>query len=92
MVESFKNTSRLVTVIMALITMLSMITLEQWETILPTKYVVFAPMLVTGITFLANQYSEEKRVTRAEELIHEEYNNTEDDEFTNTFSNYDNGC
>lgn len=71
--KSFKNISRLVTVIMALLTMLSMITVEQWQTILPTKYVIYAPIIATGIAFIVNQYSEEKRVNRAEDLIHQQY-------------------
>lgn len=92
-IKSYKTISRLVTVIMALLTMLNMITVEQWQNILPAKYVVFAPMIVTGIAFIVNQYSEEKRVTRAEELVHQEYNSpTEDEDFINSFSNYDNGC
>lgn len=71
--KSFKNISRLVTVIMALFTMLSMITVDQWQTILPTKYVIYAPLIATGISFIVNQYSEEKRVNRAEERIHQQY-------------------
>lgn len=71
--KSFKNISRLVTVIMALLTMLSMITVEQWQSILPSKYVIFAPIIATGIAFIVNQYSEEKRVRRAEGLIHQQY-------------------
>ena len=67
--KSFKTKSRLITVIMALLSMLSMITVEQWQTILPTKYIVFAPMIVTAIAFLATQLSEEKRVTVAENRI-----------------------
>lgn len=77
--KSFKNISRIVTVIMALLTMLSMITIEQWQTILPTKYVIYAPIIATGIAFIVNQYSEERRVSRAEQLVHQNYQTETED-------------
>lgn len=77
MLESYKNTSRLWTLIMALLTAISMIGVEEWQTILPQKYVFLAPIIVAFLGYFVAQYTEEKRVIRAEELVHESYVSSE---------------
>lgn len=67
--ESFKTKSRLITIASLIITILGFITQNMWITILGTKYAYLAPMIIAAITFFANQLSEEKRVTVAEDLI-----------------------
>lgn len=77
MLESYKNTSRLWTLIMALLTAISMIGVEEWQTILPQKYVFLAPIIVAFLGYFVAQYTEEKRVNRAEELVHKKYSSSE---------------
>ena len=71
--ESYKHKSRMYTLIAALISGISIISVEQWQTLLGPKYSVFGPVIVSIIAFLLAQLTEEKRVTVAEDLVHLEY-------------------
>ncbi len=75
-ITSFKKSSRIITIIMAILVYLGTISVETWQTILPTEYVYLAPGIVIIIGFFINQLSEEKRVTHAEQLVHQEYQST----------------
>ena len=70
---SFKLQSRLITLIFGLITILSVLDIQAWQTILPQKYIALAPAIVAGIGFIASQLSEETRVNHAIDNVHKQY-------------------
>ena len=71
--QSLKIPSRLVTlavtVIIAGLTYISAMTPEGLAAYLPQEYAGLAALIIVLASAIVNQYSEEKRVTRAEELI-----------------------
>ena len=83
--ESYKQKSRLITLLAGAITLLTCLTSEQISTFLPIKYQPLAPAIVTIIAFLASQLSEEKRVVVAEELVLEKQCELENDPLTNDY-------
>lgn len=70
--ESLKYKSRVVTIIVtiifALLTAVSTMTPEGLAAYLPQEYAGSAALIIVMAAALVNQYSEEKRVERAEEL------------------------
>ena len=70
--ESLKYKSRVVTIIVtiifALLTAVSTMTPEGLAAYLPQEYAGSAALIIVVAAALVNQYSEEKRVERAEEL------------------------
>lgn len=70
--ESLKFKSRLVTVIVTLVfaglTAISTMTPEGLAAYLPSGYSGYAALIIVFAAALVNQYSEEKRVERAEEI------------------------
>lgn len=66
--KSLKPYSRIITAASFIITILAFISVEAWETVLPSNMVVYAPTIVAVIGYLATQLSEEQRVVRAEEM------------------------
>lgn len=70
--ESLKTKSRIVTFIVGLIitvlTAVSTMTPEGLAGILPPELAAYASIIIVITGFIVNQYSEEKRVIRAEEL------------------------
>ena len=70
--ESLKFKSRLVTVIVTLVfaglTAISTMTPEGLAAYLPSEYAGYAALIIVFAAALVNQYSEEKRVERAEEI------------------------
>lgn len=70
--ESLKFKSRLVTVIVTLVfaglTAISTMTPEGLAAYLPAEYAGSAALIIVFAAALVNQYSEEKRVERAEEI------------------------
>lgn len=70
--ESLKTKSRivtlLVTIIFALLTYVSTMSPEALAAYLPSQYAGYAAVIIVIVGALVNQYSEEKRVERAEEL------------------------
>lgn len=73
MVESYKNKSRMWTLLMAVLTAIAGIGVDQWQSVLPKKYIFLAPIIVSFLGYFVAQYTEEKRVAVAEDLVHEEY-------------------
>lgn len=73
MTETFKHKSRIITIIVGIIVYLGSMSVAQWQSILPEKYAGLATAIVIILGFLVNQLSEEKRVSVAEQLVHEEY-------------------
>lgn len=71
--ESYKNYSRFSTLIVTVITAISVIGIDEWKVILTPKYAFLAPVIVAVLSFVVAQYTEEKRVNRAEELVHDQY-------------------
>lgn len=74
--ESLKNTSRITTLIIAIIigiiTYISTMNPDNLATYLGI-YGSYAPIIIIIAGIIVNQYSEESRVKRAEELVHHEY-------------------
>ena len=68
MTTTYKYKSRLITAISFLITILAFISVDEWASVLPQDFVVFAPTIVAIIGYIASQLSEEKRVVVAEEI------------------------
>lgn len=66
--KSLKPYSRIITAASFIITILAFISVDAWETVLPSSMVVYAPTIVAVIGYLATQLSEEQRVVRAEEM------------------------
>ena len=66
--ESYKNTSRLITILSFIATCASYITVDQLMPLLPTEFKIFAPTIVAVIAYIASQLSEEKRVIVAETI------------------------
>lgn len=62
--RSLKWKSRIGTIIGAL----GLITATQWADILPAGYETIAPFIVAIISIFVTQYTEELRVTRAEDI------------------------
>lgn len=75
--ESYKNYSRFSTLIVTVITAISVIGIDEWKVILTPRYAFLAPVIVAVLSFIVAQYTEEKRVNRAEELVHKEYSSSE---------------
>lgn len=75
-INSFKLKSRIITLLAAVFAYYSTYSIEQIQSILPESMKVFAPLLVIIIGFGAAQLSEEIRVNRAQELVHQEYQST----------------
>lgn len=71
--ESYKYKSRLitilVTIVIAVLTYVAAMSPETLAQILPKGYEGFAAVIIVIAAAIINQYSEEKRVERAEELI-----------------------
>lgn len=72
-IQSYKFTSRLITLLGAVFVYLSTLTIEQVEHVLPPEYAYLAPLIVIIIGFGAAQLSEEKRIETAREIFNEKY-------------------
>lgn len=65
----FKNISRIITGVSFIVSCLGFLTLDQINSILPGKYKVLAPTIITIIAWLSSQLSEEKRVGLATNAV-----------------------
>lgn len=74
MAKSFKWKSRIGTVVGAL----GLITATQWADLLPAGYESMAPIIVALLSIFVTLYTEEIRVTRAEEMKEEELRDDEE--------------
>ena len=74
MTATYKYKSRLITAIGFIATILSFISIDEWNSIIPAAYQVWIPTLIAIISYIAAQLSEEKRVETAEQLIIEKEN------------------
>lgn len=79
---SFKIKSRIITLLAAIFAYYSTYSIEQIQAILPESMKVLAPLIVIIIGFGAAQLSEEIRVNRAEQLVHEEYQTGDEEDGT----------
>ena len=82
MVESFKTKSRIITLLVAIVISIASYVATMspgtLATYLPQEYQGFAVIIIIIAATIVNQYSEEKRVTVAEDLILEKQNNAEE--------------
>ena len=71
--ESLKNKSRLVTVLVtiafAILTAIATMTPDGLAAYLPEEFAPYAALIIIIAGAIVNQYSEEKRVERAEDII-----------------------
>lgn len=74
MVKSFKYKSWVFTIAAGLVSFIAALNIEQVESVLPMEYSYLAPLILYIAIFLTNQWSEEKRVKTAEELILQKQN------------------
>ena len=74
MVKTFKYKSWVFTIAAGLVSFIAALNIEQVESVLPMEYSYLAPLILYIAIFLTNQWSEEKRVKTAEELILEKQN------------------
>lgn len=71
---TYKYKSRLITAIAFVAMLLAAITPDAWQSLLPNQYWVFIPTIITILTYLSTQISEEKRVEVAEKIVLEKQN------------------
>lgn len=74
MVKTFKYKSWVFTIAAGLVSFIAALNIEQVESVLPMEYSYLAPLILYIAIFLTNQWSEEKRVKTAEELILQKQN------------------
>ena len=74
MVKTFKYKSWVFTIAAGLVSFVAALNIEQVESVLPMEYSYLAPLILYIAIFLTNQWSEEKRVKTAEELILQKQN------------------
>lgn len=78
MVESYRVKSKLATAIGGICTIISVLGVNQLEALFP-EYGKFIPAIVALATWYVSQSTENTRVERAEQIVHEEYRNAGDD-------------
>lgn len=78
MVESYKFKSKLATAIGGIATIISVLGVDQLQALFPTfgKYI---PAIVALATWYLSQSTENTRVETAEQMVHEEYAQKEDE-------------
>lgn len=78
MVESYKFKSKLATAVGGIATIISVLGVDQLQALFPTfgKYI---PAIVALATWYVAQSTENTRVERAQEMVHEEYAQKEDE-------------
>ena len=74
MVKTFKYKSWVFTIATGLVSFIAALNIEQVKSVLPMEYSYLAPLILYIAIFLTNQWSEEKRVKTAEELILQKQN------------------
>lgn len=72
MVESYRVKSKLATAIGAVCTVISVLGVNQLEALFP-EYGKFIPAIVALATWYVSQSTENKRVQVAEQIVHEQY-------------------
>ena len=75
MVESFKFKSRVANVCVFVAGLVSYVGVDGLRTIIPVEYAHLVPIIVMVAGYIVVQSTEDKRVSVAEELVHEEYKN-----------------
>lgn len=74
MVKTFKYKSWVFTIAAGVVSFIAALNIEQVESVLPMEYSYLAPLILYIAIFLTNQWSEEKRVKTAEELVLQKQN------------------
>lgn len=78
MVESYRVKSKLATAIGAVCTIISVLGVNQLEALFP-EYGKFIPAIVALATWYVSQSTENKRVEVAEQIVHEQYEDSSAD-------------
>lgn len=82
MTTTYKYKSILINLLGVIITFLGSLTLTQWLQILPKSLAGYASGIMAIISFIAIQWSENKRVGIAENIKTEELTSSEDPSYT----------
>ena len=69
MVESFKNYSKLINIIVFICGLISFLGVEGLKGFIPAEYQYLIPTIVMVAGYILVQLSEDKRVSRAEEIV-----------------------
>lgn len=77
--ESFKKTSRIITVLASVGTMITAIGVDQLASYIPSEYSYLIAIIIIAVFTCINQYSEETRVITAEALKEEELKTVDED-------------
>lgn len=73
MVESFKFKSKLANVLVFVAGLVAYVGVDGLRTLMPVEYADLVPVIVLVAGYIVVQATENKRVTVAEELVHDEY-------------------
>ena len=79
MVESYKYKSQIATAISFIAAFIVYVGEPGLRQIIPPEYAFLAPFLVLLAGYFVTQSTENKRVEVAEQMVHEEYQNEDDD-------------
>lgn len=79
MVESYKVKSRLANILVFVAGLVSYIGVDGLRTVIPEGYANFIPIIVMIAGYIVVQSTEDKRVAVAEELVHDVYQQGNDD-------------
>lgn len=79
MVESYKYKSQIATAAALIAGLIVYIGKDNLATIVPAQYANWIPIIVMIAGYVLAQVTENKRVEVAEQMVHEEYQNEDDD-------------
>ena len=79
MVESYKYKSQIATAAALIAGLIVYIGKDNLATIVPAQYANWIPIIVMIAGYVLAQVTENKRVEVAEQMLHEEYQNEDDD-------------
>ena len=79
MVESYKYKSQIATAAALIAGLIVYIGKDNLATIVPAQYANWIPIIVIIAGYVLAQVTENKRVEVAEQMVHEEYQNEDDD-------------
>lgn len=69
MVESFKNYSKLINLVVFICGLITFLGVENLKTVIPDNFQYLIPVIVLSAGYILVQLSEDKRVSRAEEIV-----------------------
>jgi hypothetical protein len=77
--ESYKNKSKIATLLSFIAAFIVYVGKDEIAKLLPAEYAFLAGLIVLIAGYFVTQSTENKRVKVAEQMVHEEYQNEDDD-------------